>query len=198
VEQFLKSWSQLKGKIDDQRFEAVKARLMYQFGHSIVWRDAIVQFFYKKSGINDTKGRIGHNRGRIEAESMVIKGYEIESITPFETASGGEAIACKIGQNCSAETVFSGDSGVYDIYTQYYDQNNGISSFKLFVNSKLISEWKADDKLPSDKPNGHTSTRHYELGVNLKNGDNIRIEGMPDRGEHAVIDYIEITVHSLN
>jgi alpha-glucuronidase len=171
---------------------------MYQCINSdiqFISRDAIFQSFYNKSGINDTKGRIGHNRGRIEAESMVIKGYEIESITPFETASGGEAIACKIGHNCSAETAFSGDSGVYDIYTQYYDQNNGISSFKLFVNSKLISEWKADDRLPSDKPNGHTSTRHYSLGVNIKNEDNIRIEGIPDGGEHAVIDYIEITVH---
>jgi len=195
VQQFHKSWSQLKGKIDEQRFESVKHNLSYQLGHAVVWRDAVCQWFANKSGINDTKDRIGHNEGRIEAESMIIKGYEVQAIIPWETASGGEAISCKIGKSCSAEVLFKENSGLYDISIQYYDQNNGISNFKLFVSSKLISEWNANDRLPSNKPDGHTSTRHNVLAVNLKNGDNIVIEGKPDNGEHAVIDYIEILEH---
>jgi len=126
---------------------------------------------------------------------MILIDYQKLSVTPWETASDGEAIACSSKSSCSAETVFSGDSGFYDIFVQYYDQNNGVSHFNLYVKSELVSEWAADDRLPSNRPNGDTSTRHNILNIKLEKGDHIRIEGKPDSGEHAVIDYIEILAH---
>jgi alpha-glucuronidase len=53
-------WKSLHGQIDDERYEDVLKRLEYQAGHAIVWRDTVVNWFYKKSGISDAKGRVGH------------------------------------------------------------------------------------------------------------------------------------------
>jgi alpha-glucuronidase len=51
-------WKSVKGRIDDERYEDVLNRLQYQAGHAIVWRDSVVNWFFKKSGIPDAKGRV--------------------------------------------------------------------------------------------------------------------------------------------
>jgi alpha-glucuronidase len=53
-------WQTLKGLIDDERYNDVLARLQYQAGYAIVWRDTVANWFFKTSGISDAKGRIGH------------------------------------------------------------------------------------------------------------------------------------------
>lgn len=55
-------WQSLKGEIDDERYQDVLKRLQYQAGHAIVWRDTVVNWFFKKSGIPDDKGRVGTGR----------------------------------------------------------------------------------------------------------------------------------------
>ncbi len=90
-----KEWTTLKGHIDDKLYEDVRARLEYQAGHAIVWRDAIVQYFFKQSGIPDEKGRAGHYPGRQEAEDARLTGYKIIDVTPWEDASGGKAVSCQ-------------------------------------------------------------------------------------------------------
>jgi alpha-glucuronidase len=49
-------WESLRGEIDDQRYAEVLKKLEYQGGHAIVWRDTIVDWFFKESGIPDAKG----------------------------------------------------------------------------------------------------------------------------------------------
>jgi len=46
--------------------------------------------------------------------------------------------------------------------------------------------------LPNAKVGGDTSVRPRISGLVLRPGDEIRIEGIPDGGEHAVIDYVEL------
>src|SRR5262249_59866595 len=58
--EFIIEWESLKGKIDPALYSDVLGRLEYQAGHAIVWRDAIVQYFLKLSGITDAQGRAGH------------------------------------------------------------------------------------------------------------------------------------------
>src|SRR5437660_5144974 len=53
-------WQSVKGQIDDGRYEDVLKRLQYQAGHAIVWRDAVVNYFHKLSGMEDAQGRVGH------------------------------------------------------------------------------------------------------------------------------------------
>ncbi len=190
---FVRSWSTLRGHVDDARYFAVQAQLQYQAGHAIVWRDAINDWFHQLSGIADDKGRVGHHPGRIEAESMKLAGYIPAGVTPWETASGGKAVICREGvPSCEAETKFEGTAGWYEVDTQYFDQDNGVSKFRLFVNAQPEDEWPADLILPAVEPNGDSSTRHRTKGLALRPGDTIRIEGIPEGGERAPLDYIEI------
>jgi alpha-glucuronidase len=185
-------WETLKGLIDTERFQKVLALQEYQAGHAIVWRDAVNSWFHKMSGIEDIRGRVDHFPNRIEAESMTLDGYAPVDVTPWETASGGKAVVCKDRQMCSATAALNRPAGRYDLAVQYFDLRDGASDYKLYLNSKLLGAWKADNTLPFSQLGGDTSSRHTIRGVDLLPGDVLRLEGRPDGAEPAPVDYIEI------
>jgi alpha-glucuronidase len=186
TKQFLSQWTSLRGRVDDDRFQDVLAQLTYQSGHAIVWRDAINDWFYKLSGIPDANGRV-------EAESMKLHGYIPFDVTPWEGASGGRAVVCvQISQPCTAMYRFAGPEGWYEIDVEYFDQNNGVSKYQVFVGEQLVDEWLADSLLPATEPDGDSSTRRHITGVALRPGDVLRIEGFPHGAEAAPLDYVEI------
>ena len=189
---FPERWQALKGRIDSGRYQAVLAKLEYQAGHAIVWRDAVCDWFRHASGIPDAHGRVGQHPGRVEAESMALDGYAVEAVTPWETASGGQAVGCA-QPSCAASFRFEGGAGRYDIAVQYFDEQTGVAHYTIAIAGKLVAEWEAGDDLPSDQPNGHTSTRKTLRGILLRTGDMVRIEGRPDRKDRAALDYVEIT-----
>jgi alpha-glucuronidase len=188
----------LKGRIDPGLYEQMRARLEYQAGHAIVWRDAIVEYFFKLSGIPDEQGRAGHHPGRLEAEDARLTGYKIIEVTPWEDASGGKAVSCALPpenaaqRSCSAEWTYSAQAGRFNIAVQYFDLQPGAARFALKVNGTAAVNWTADDALPSNQPNGDNSTRCTVRGVDLKPGDVLRVEGAPDQADPAALDYIEI------
>ncbi len=194
VREFVKMWESIRNLVgDDERYEFVLKRLRYQEGHAIVWRDAVCNWFLRMSGIPDAKGRVGHSPHRIEAESMQLQGYVPVDVEPSETASGGKAVACQPpAGECAASVDFRGSSGTYQLKIQYFDQNNGKAKFRVVVAGHQLDEWVADDTLPNSKLGGDTSTRRQINGVKLHQGDEIRIEGTPDGGELAALDYVEI------
>jgi alpha-glucuronidase len=204
-------WATLKDKIDPQLYEDERARLEYQAGHAIVWRDAIVQYFLKESGVPDARGRAGHYPGRMEAEDARLTGYKVVDVTPWEDASGGKAVACPGAgpaapppQNqsadsapaapaaCSAEWTYTGLAGSFDIAVQYFDLQGGVAHFTLGINGTEIVSWAADATLPSRRLHGDNSTRFTLRGVQLKPGDVLRVEGVPDGSDPAALDYVEI------
>ena len=186
-------WKPLKGKIDEQRYLAVLHRLQYQAGHSIVWRDSVCNYFLRKSGIADAKDRVGNYPDRFEAEAMSLNGYKVVDVTPWEAASGGKAIECPNAAGCSAALHYEGKSGWYNVTVQYFDQNNGASHFRLSIAGQPVAEWTADDALPGSKIDAHSSTRRVIKGLALRPGDEIRIDGLPNGGEGAPLDYVEIS-----
>ncbi len=189
----VRRWRSLQGLVDDARYGSVLARLEYQAGHARVWRDAVCNWFLRQSGIPDERGRAGRFPGRVEAESMVLDGYEVRSVEPWETASGGKAIQCRPGaEHCAATFRYDGPTGVRDLGVQYFDLNVGASRFHVFVAGRPIASWVADDALPTAEPNGHSSSRRRIVAVPLATGDEIRIEGTVDAGERAPLDYVEI------
>jgi alpha-glucuronidase len=190
--EYAKTWQTLKGKFDDERYAKTLALLEYQAGHAIVWRDAICEYFLKLSGIPDAKGRAGHHVGRIEAESMELSRYTTIDVRPWENASGGKAIECLAADGCSAKFKFEGQPGKYEIDIQYFDLKNGDGRYRVFVADKLVDEWIASFQLPATKIGGDSSGRHRSPGVQINRGDEIRIEGIPDKEDHAAFDYIEI------
>ncbi|MGA2807283.1 MAG: alpha-glucuronidase family glycosyl hydrolase [Terracidiphilus sp.] len=256
--QFVRDWATLEGRIDQPLYQQVRDRLVYQAGHAIVWRDAIVQYFLKLSGISDEKGRAGHYPGRLEAEDAHLTGYKVVDVTPWEDASGGKAVSCdrhesaavpsaadnlhrsqgttsvvpqttqneagasraaensspeggggfnprikpeestralapEAVRDCSAEWTYAGPSGRFNIAVQYFDLAGGVAHFTLKVNNQPAAAWPADANLPSTRPNGDNSTRHTVRDIDLKPGDELRVEATPDGPDPAALDYIEIT-----
>ncbi len=185
-------WHTLKGKIDPGLYDDELARLEYQAGHAIVWRDAIVQYFLKQSGIPDAKGRAGHYPGRLEAEDARLSGYKVIDVTPWEDASAGKAVTCDTPTGCSAEWTYTGNAGRFDIAVQYFDLQGGVAHFALDVNGDPVSSWTAAATLPSRRPDGDNSTRFIARGATLKPRDVLRVEGIPDKSDPAALDYIEI------
>jgi alpha-glucuronidase len=191
VDGYVRQWQALKGRIDDQRYQDVLAQLTYQAGQALVWRDAVVTWFWKTSGIADVKGRAGHHPGRIEAEAMQLDGYTPQPIKPWESASGGTAIVCA-ASTCTATTPYDGAPGWYQLRTQYFDMPTGVARFKIFVNDQPVDEWSAADHVPARKLDASASSRRETRGIALRKGDRIRIEGMPDGKDPAALDYLEI------
>jgi len=190
--QFVVDWDGLKGKIDDRLYDEMRARLEYQAGHAIVWRDAIVQYFLKLSGIPDQQGRAGHYPGRLEAEDARLTGYKVIDVTPWEDASGGKAVSCAGQTRCAAEWTYTGAAGRFNIAVQYFDLEGGDAKFAIEVNGQPAGAWTADAKLPSPHPHGDNSTRHVVREVTLKTGDVIRVGGTPDGEDPAALDYVEV------
>jgi alpha-glucuronidase len=184
-------WATLRGRVDAKLYNDVRARLEYQAGHAIVWRDAIVQYFLKLSGIVDEHGRAGHYPGRLEAEEAKLTGYKVIDVTPWEDASGGKAVSCGEA-TCSAEWTYKGAAGRFDIAVEYFDLQGGTAKFTLLVEGKPAASWSADAALPSRHPHGDNSIRHLAQGVELRSGDTLRVQGVPDGADPSPLDYIEI------
>ena len=190
---FVNTWESLKGHIDDERYTEVLAQLQYQSGHAVVWRDAINDWFYRISGIPDNEGRVEHHPNRIEAEAMDLKGYQTFEPASWEGASGGKGVTCpETMASCSAQTTFQGDEGRYEVDVEYFDVANGVSHFRVFVSDQLVDEWYADMVLPGAAPSADSSVRRRIKELSLRPGDVIRIDGIPDRGDRAPLDYVEI------
>jgi alpha-glucuronidase len=191
--QLVAEWETLKSRVNPALYDDVHARLEYQAGHAIVWRDAIVQYFLKQSGIPDNKGRAGHYPGRLEAEDARLTGYKAIDVTPWEDASGGKAVTCADAKSCMAEWRRQGKPGRFDIAVEYFDLQGGAARFALDVNGQPVASWTADRTLPSRRPDGDNSTRSTVRGVELKPGDVLRVEGTPDGNDPAALDYVEVT-----
>jgi len=191
VEGSVRVWRGLTGLVDERRYHEVLAQLEYQAGQAEVWRDAVNTWFHKASGIADAKGRVGKYPGRFEAEAMKLEGYAVRDVTPAEDASGGKAIACAAG-TCTAAMPFTGEAGWYTLRVEYFDQPDGVSHFTLWVGKQQVDEWAANLVLVTRRLDSTSSTRREIRGVALRPGDEIRIEGRPDGGEPAALDYVEI------
>jgi alpha-glucuronidase len=191
---YVHDWSRLQGRIDDERYRSVLAQLDYQAGQAIVWRDAVSMWFFRASGIADASGRVGHYPGRIEAESARLTGYIAKPVTPWEAASGGEAVECP-ASSCTATFKYDGESGRRDLTVRYFDVNSGAAKFRVFVADRLVGEWTADDRVlvRNDRVDSSSSSRRTFRDVVLAAGDEIRVEGTPDGRETAALDYIEIS-----
>jgi alpha-glucuronidase len=193
---YVPQWESLEGKIDDERYEKALGLFEYQAGHALVWRDAIDNWFHRISGIDDAQGRVGHDPNRIEAEDMKAVGYVTAEVTPWETASGGKAVECHEASGCTLTTTLEKPAGTYDVAVQYFDLWKGVSTYTLSVNDAVVARWKADDTLPPAQPDAHLdgqdSTRFTAHHVKLKPGDVLELRGVPDLGEFAPVDYVEI------
>ena len=191
-------WESLRGKIDDERLDHVLFRLVYQAGHSLVWRDSVNNFYFNKSGIADEAGRVGNHPYRIEAEDMELDGYEPYLVSPFEAASGSHCIVTSDNSTqATASTTLEVDSGIYDIGVNYFDQAIGNSTWELYLSDELVGAWNGDleyeiGRAPVFYIDGQTAARITFKGVSVESGSTLKIVGTPDGDEPAPVDYVSI------
>jgi alpha-glucuronidase len=188
---YAREWKALMGRVDGQRYNEVLAQLEYQAGQAIVWRDAVATWFFATSGIPDSRQRVGRYPGRLEAEAARLTGYVAGPVTPWEAASGRQAVECRSAR-CTAAFKYDGAPGVHNLVVQYFDVNTGAARFRVTIAGKVVSQWVGDDAVPTRKIDSSSSTRHVITGIPLHTGDEIEIEGTPDGGDAAALDYIEI------
>jgi alpha-glucuronidase len=183
VEQYVRDWEGVEGRVDRDRYQAILTQLEYQAGQAQVWRDAVTNWFHRASGIADEKGRVGNYPGRIEAESMKLTGYETKDVTPWEAASGGKAAVCS--STCVATMQFNGKPGKYQLRVQYFDLNVR-ARVQVSIGNKSADTWTAPGYFPARKIDASASTRHTIEGITLRPGDEIRIDST------APLDYLEL------
>lgn len=195
---FVTQWEDLKGKIDDTQYNDILFRLNFQAGHSIVWRDAIVDFYNNLSGIPDEAKRVGYHPWRVEAENMVLDGYKAYTVNPFEMASNRTAIVTVSNSTAgTASTKISFKSGTYDIAVNYYDLIGGKANYQILLNDEVLGEWVGNNEdilghTPSTFLDGHSATRISFRNVKVQKGDMLKIVGTPDGIEPAPLDYVAI------
>ena len=186
---YVPAWQALHGLVDEQRYTQVLALFTYQAGHAIVWRDAVNDWFHRISGIEDAQGRVGHHPNRVEAEGMTSDGYTFVDVDPWETASGGKAVVCKVAAGCSLTSKLTQSAGTYDIAVQYFDLRTGVSQFDLLVNGRSVATFAADASLPPAvvRPllDGQTSTRYTAHDISIHPGDVLELRGKPDLTVHT-------------
>ncbi|KAL2866112.1 glycoside hydrolase superfamily [Aspergillus lucknowensis] len=159
-------WKSLKGKIDKERFEHELFRLRYQAGHSIVWRDAINEFYRNPSCIPDQEGRVRNHPWRIEAENMSLQGYSPVSVLPAETASGYTAVVTNSTE--FAVTTLPFKDGIYNLAINYFDVTGGNSTYQVNLNDRLVGSWKGDAGYKLGKSRVSIMTAVQPFGLSLK------------------------------
>jgi alpha-glucuronidase len=195
---FVTQWERLKGKIDSERYAEVLFRLVYQAGHSLVWRDSICNFYFAKCGIRDVHGRVGNYRHRIEAETMTLDGYVPYAVKPFEAGSNRTAIVTSSNSTTgTASTTLQFRDGVYNLAVNYYDQAIGRSHWEVYVNDRLIGKWEGNSEYvlghaPSHYIDGQSAMRITFPNVTVRRGDKLKIVGHPDGDEPAPLDYVSL------
>ena len=195
---FVPQWESLNGKIDSERYNDVLFRQVYQAGHSIVWRDAITEYYYNLSGIADEANRVGNHPYRVEAESMVLDGYKPYAVNPFEMASNFTAIVTSSNTTAgTATTELQYPSGPYDLAVGYYDLIGGKSHWEVSLNNQTLGQWVGNNEntlghVPSTFLDGHSATRITFRGVKVQQGDILRIVGTPNGIEPAPVDYVAV------
>lgn len=195
---FVPLWESLKGKVDDERYNDVLFRQIYQAGHSIVWRDAISEYYYNLSEIADEANRVGNHPYRVEAEDMMLSGYEPYAVNPFEMASNFTAIITTSNNTAGiAMARLQYPSGTYDLAVNYYDLIGGKSHWEIYLNNNTIGRWYGNNEdtlghAPSTYLDGHSATRITFRNVTIANGDMLKIVGMPNGIEPAPLDYVAV------
>ena len=96
------------------------------------------------------------------------------------------------GVQFNATSLFSGETGAYDITVGYYDENDGAAEIIVKVGNQEIDRWFANKNLGSGSPTASTfTTRTVAQGLQISNLDLVEIIAIGDDGDQANLDYIE-------
>lgn len=129
---------------------------------------------------------------RVEAEGMFLSAYRIES---GNSAASGHALISLIYATAPTDTAsstFSGDSGKYDVYLGYFDENDAVANLQLSVGGVRLDDWQLNQDLGANYPTTKTLvSKKVASGLSINKGARIEIKGTADQEEWARVDYID-------
>jgi subtilisin family serine protease/chitodextrinase len=125
---------------------------------------------------------------KIEAEDMDLVSYGKE----FNNDASGHYLICTSGTG-QAGYYYNDSSGHKNVSVWYYDETDGISTFKFYVNGVEKKSWVADESFGEASTTKDSKTSVFISDITINNDDQIIIEGTANSGEAACIDYIEIS-----
>lgn len=125
----------------------------------------------------------------VEAEDMDLFNYNI-----ITDSSASNSHFIQTSGTGTARYIFDGPSGEYNVRTSYFDENDGDSSYNLYVNDILMDSWIADRDLGSAGVIPQNLTSRYTESVFINTGDEIKIEGTFDDWEYARLDKVVMSV----
>ncbi|MEM6255959.1 MAG: NF038122 family metalloprotease [Cyanobacteria bacterium P01_D01_bin.156] len=128
---------------------------------------------------------------RIEAETMTISGdYQVEE---RDIASGDALVkAYGINNNYTANHVFMGETGYYDIVVGYFDENDGNGELTVKLNSQELDSWVLDQDLGSNAAGiSNAVSRVVAKGVAISQLDTLEIVGLSEGEEFTRFDYVD-------
>ena len=121
---------------------------------------------------------------RLEAEAMELAGGYATLADPH--ASEGSVIANTTGANATATLTYTGETGVYNLFANYFDNSAGQAELDVLINGVSLERWTLD--LDDDR----THERLLDLDVTLNTGDVIQIQGTANQGDQALMDYLRL------
>lgn len=159
------------------------------YGMTYYWRVDVID----KDG-NTTKGDVWRfaaptreiKEGRTEAEQLTrnLYAYVERQDGKWFTASNDTVTVGEAGPGILVGT-WTDKNGHYDIGISYYDETSGQAWMGLYVNNRLVDEWTGQEK------EGMT-VHHTPHHIDLKKGDQLRIEFHTDKKMRCRIDCIDI------
>ena len=129
---------------------------------------------------------------RFEAEDLNLDGYQVENF-PDSEVSGEQLISLRgrDERTGTADGIFTGTTGFYQIEVGYYDENDGISDASVTVANET-SAFKFEQNTGGDRVSPQTfSSKVTHESVYLESGDRFEIEASSDGNEFARFDYLD-------
>ncbi|KAF4493521.1 alpha-glucuronidase precursor [Fusarium agapanthi] len=128
---------------------------------------------------------------------MQLSGYTIVGVTPPEAASRGHAIVASSLEKAVATTTLTFPSRRCDIAVNYFDHTGGHARYEVLLDGKAVGEWTSDldTRLGHDFSeylDGHSATRVYFRGVDVREGAALKVIGYPDGKDMASLDYVSV------
>ncbi|MEM7504122.1 MAG: hypothetical protein AAF417_18920 [Pseudomonadota bacterium] len=127
---------------------------------------------------------------RIEAEDMTLKTYRVENLP---SASNGRVINLKgPGIVGTAETVFTGQGGDYDIFIAYHDESDGVAQMTISLSDGTVETLTLDELTGDGQPTAN-NLRIRQIAAARSVGTNslLKIAALQGNWDHANVDYIE-------
>ena len=127
---------------------------------------------------------------RLEVEDLKLENFSKQTGSAM---SGGGFVST--GGEGTAQTTFSGPTGLYDIVVGYYDESDGAGRLAVEIgegNQRQQFDWALDKQLGNAGVGPDNFTTYTIRGVEIEAGEGITLRGTSQGSEFMRVDYVDV------